>query len=279
MVINPVNEGDSSPLSGVRVLNTRPDAQAEKWDQCLRQSGATTLRAALIQIEPITEQDTEAWKTIGFRMQSLSSYQHLIFVSQNAVRHAEPWLQRYWPAGPGPHLHAVGGATAKAIKALKVIEARGLEVAEPGGSMNSEALLAQPTLQALAGQRVMILRGQGGRTLLGDTLQQRGAKVDYCELYRRCFPQGVVSELLKGRWGRSTDVVAVHSGEGLLNWDRVIAELGQGDWRNLPVLLPGERVARLAREKDFNTLLVAESAADQTMLEQLLVWRQQQTCG
>jgi uroporphyrinogen-III synthase len=53
---------------------------------------------------------------------------------------------------------------------------------------DSEGLLALPVLQDVEGQHFLIFRGQGGRELLRETLQARGAKVTVMELYRRELP-------------------------------------------------------------------------------------------
>ena len=44
-------------------------------------------------------------------------------------------------------------------------------------------------LGALAGKNIFIIRGKGGRALLGDTLSARGAQVNYVEVYKRALPE------------------------------------------------------------------------------------------
>jgi uroporphyrinogen-III synthase len=57
-------------------------------------------------------------------------------------------------------------------------------------AFDSESVLALPAFQApaVAGRRVLILRGDGGRDLLGDTLRARGAEVEYLTCYHRNGP-------------------------------------------------------------------------------------------
>jgi len=49
----------------------------------------------------------------------------------------------------------------------------------------SEGLLALPSLHDVAGQQIVIIKGQGGRETLRDTLTQRGAIVSECVVYER----------------------------------------------------------------------------------------------
>ena len=99
--------------------------------------------------------------------------------------------QRQWP----PHLlpAAIGQGTVRALAAHGVHGC-----IAPEQRFDSEALLALPELQAerVAGQRVLILRGDGGRELLAETLSARGALVDLVSCYRRLPPSDGLQPLL-----------------------------------------------------------------------------------
>ena len=87
----------------------------------------------------------------------------LIFVSANAVRYAFPLLPEQLPLDID--IAAVGSATARALSAV------GLDPTLVPERMDSEGLLALPTLHDVTGRSVVILRGNGGRELLFETLR------------------------------------------------------------------------------------------------------------
>ncbi len=254
------------PLQALRVLVTRPEAQAEAWQQSLVDAGACCAAVPLLAIVPLTV--AEEQQAIKNRVMELDSYQHVIFVSQNAVRYGMEWIYNYWPQLPmGVSFYAVGSATARTLQQFDV------PVVAAEGTMNSEALVALPSLQQIDGAKVLICRGQGGRPLLADILAERGARVDYCELYERRFPQAALEQIATLDWGRQGDVVAVHSGESLDNWQQLVTALKRYDWQGLPLLVPGQRVANKAIELGFNRVIVADNASDTEMLRALCAWQ------
>src|SRR5690606_19944061 len=126
-------------------------------------------------------------------------------------------------------------ATAKAL--LPYVPS--VEVA--GVDMDSETLLENPHLQQLAGQRVVIFRGQGGRQFLFDALAARGAKVEFCELYQRRFvqyPMGTlqqhVAQKLDFLQATSTETI-----QALL--EQAIIENIRQQVLNIPLIVPGQR--------------------------------------
>lgn len=281
------SETAKAPLSGWRVLNTRPAAQTEKWRLALQEAGADSARLALMEIAPLT--DPAHIQAIKDRVMMLGEFQHAIFVSQNAATHGLHWIDQYWPQLPFElKFYAVGSATAAQLTDY------GCRVTDAGGTMNSEALLALPALQDLSHQKVLIFRGLGGRPLLAERLSERGAQVDYCELYQRVFPrQGAIDRLAELRWGQKRDLVALHSGESLENWNQLLAELATGDTPNdlaplsanidrlpynlqqlkqVPIIVPGQRVAQLAKQLQFVQIVVADNASDQAMIDALRRW-------
>ncbi|MDQ8020260.1 MAG: uroporphyrinogen-III synthase [Moraxellaceae bacterium] len=166
----------NDPLRGRCLAVARPREQTEGLAQALAAAGAEVWRLPLLHIEALA--DTTALHQTG---QRLSDYRIAFFVSPNAVRHAMAVLQRYeWP----PHLQVatIGPGSAEALR-----EAGFDAVLVPEGQFDSEAVLALPafTEESVRGQRVLILRGDGGRELLAGTLRARGALVDAVQCYRR----------------------------------------------------------------------------------------------
>ena len=268
------------PLAGIRVLVTRPLPQAAGWQTLLQSAGALTALVPLLEIVPIGEQSGSAWHSLRARIQDLDHYQQLIFVSQNAVRLGMEQVLRCWPRLPvGLRFHAIGSATAAALGAFDI------DVVQVGTGMNSEALLQLPELQDVAGQRILIFRGAGGRPTLAEELERRGARVEYCELYQRQLPAGARAQLTGLGKSSATEVISVHSGETLQNLCRLFSELGNEgilsptDWLQRPLLVPGERVRQLAAARGFSRVIVAANASDSSMLEALLAWAQQHSAA
>ena len=75
---------------------------------------------------------------------------------------------------------AIGPTTARAVSDLF-----GCTVIHSDVGVTSEDLLSLPELEEIAGKQIGILRGKGGRELLAAELRERGAVVDYFEVYRR----------------------------------------------------------------------------------------------
>lgn len=263
-------------LQGVRVMITRPQQQAEKWRQLLEEQGAATLSVPLMAITPL-ESEAER-QQIKNKVMDFDHYRHAIFVSQNAVHYGGEWLLDYWPQWPiDTRFYAVGSATAKALQALDCdVVAATTPDAPALGTMNSEALLALPELQQVAGDKILIFRGQGGRPLLAQTLTERGAQVEYCELYSRTCPAQAQAQMLNSDFAsgatlpREQDWVALHSGEALQNWYDLIVAAKRPEWLEQPLLLPGVRVAEQAQALGFSRWVEAANASDQTMLESLI---------
>jgi uroporphyrinogen-III synthase len=149
-------------------------------------------------------------------------YDLLIFVSEHAVHHGLPRVD------PGAaRLLAVGARTAAALAE------RGRAARQPPRA-DSEGLLALPELSAVAGRRVLVVCGAGGRTLLVEELAARGARVDRFVCYRRQPVEAVPGEV--------ADIGAIVAGsaDGL----GVIARIwpAAGGAADVPLLVPSARV-------------------------------------
>ncbi len=261
-------------LDGWRILVTRPESQAGELVSALQACGAETALLPMMQIKPVTDQadaDNATAKLIKSQVLDLDQYQHVIFISTNAVNYGVAWIERYWPQLPvGICWYAIGAATAAALHSHGIQTEMHTQIM--AGSMNSEALLSLPALQQLSGSKALIFRGCGGRETLAQTLRERGAQADYCEVYQRqpaIHPRGILKSFIANRGDRLL-MSSVTSGETLENLldtarkDKVYEQLLE-----LPLLLPGKRVAQLAREHGFKRVLVAENAGVEAFLKEL----------
>ncbi len=244
-------------LGGLSVLVTRPAAQAEGLCALIEQAHGRPIRFPTIEI--LGPADKHATRQ---RLTLAAQADLLIFVSANAVRYSYPLLPERLPLDIA--IAAVGNATAKALVEV------GLDPTLVPQEMHSEGLLALPELQAIDGRSVVIVRGNGGRELLADTLRGRGAEVTQIEVYRRQRPrrEAAARNLLNG-WDQLVDVVVATSVEVLDNLFDLLGEAGAARLRHTPLLVVSRRVAEQASARGCQRLAIAASATDADILQAL----------
>jgi len=255
--------GASTDLSGRRIVLTRPAGRLEGISSAIASAGGVPVPLPLIQIRPLTAVDeTERIKQCILQ---LDRYDMAVFVSSNAADIGMDWIDRYWPQLPqGLEAFTVGPGTAEVLRRWQ------WPVWYPEQGVTSEALLALPQLQDVDGSRVLIFRGKGGRELIAGTLRERGATVDYVELYSRdacVLSPARVCEALSG-----ADAVVVTSAQILQTYAALLNTLAvttAGAARALPLLLPSERVAQQAESLGFRSVINAGGASDPDVLQAL----------
>jgi uroporphyrinogen-III synthase len=246
------------------VLVTRPQGQADELSARLVAAGYAVHCLPLLELRSLTELPP-AQRALVLE---LDRYQHIIFISGNAVHFGMSVIEDYWPQLPvGLCWYAIGNATAR------LLQQYGIEAITPGSSMTSEGLLAVSQLRAVAGQRVLIIKGEGGRNTLREELTSRGATVDELACYRRVCPgygPGEVAAKLS-QW--HIRLVMITSGEGLANLLALISAQETTKFRDITLLVPSDRIAGLARQAGFDQVMIAENASDSAMLRALEPWQ------
>jgi uroporphyrinogen-III synthase len=256
-------------LQGLGVLVTRPAEQADHLCQLIEKAGGRPYRLPTITIEPGGEAELQQARGL---LGGLQQGDLLIFISANAVQHAQPCLSAIqdWS---GLQTAVIGKATARVFEQAF---GRPPDLLPREGS-NSEALLALPKLQQLEGRRVIIVRGEGGRALLGDTLQQRGAEVHYANVYRRVLPKLDIASQADELRAR-VDVITTTSVESLQNLVQLLAEpMGEWLWSR-PLFVIHPRQLEAAQQMGFKIIAaVADETSDEALLSAIIKWRQQTT--
>ena len=255
MVQSHDSDAQRSPLTAKRVLVVRPEREADRFIAVLEKNGAKVTHTPVMAIEPISDNKSAESQAIRNLILELDNFHKAIVVSGNAAELALEWFDRYWPMLPvGVEFFAIGQHSAEILAAENIV------ARAPNGRQNSEVLLALPQLEDLSDQRVIIFRGCGGREILGQTLSERGARVDYCELYRREIIQ---QQVLKARHHLlQSDCLVAHSGELLQAMGPLPVELAVA----VALVVPSERVAAIARDLGYQNIVSAENALPESML-------------
>ena len=243
------------PLSGLKILVTRPFDQAAHLVRAIEQAGGVPLLLPLLQILP-----AENAKALHEQLARLADFDLAIFISPNAVQYGMAAIRNTLGSMPArTRVATIGMGSAKALRELGVAD-----VLVPTGRYDSEGLLE--ALQQVEGLRVMILRGDGGRELLGDTLKARGAHVEYATCYRRSKP-GLDAALLQNI---HPDALTVTSSEALSH----LWQIARMQFRDIPLFVPHARIDELARSQGWSRVYLT-GPGDQGLLAGLLEWASQ----
>ena len=259
------DEGHAALLEGYAVLVTRPEGQAGPLREAIRRRGGLPIAAPMIIIQP--RSDDSAALTLRDRVADFDS---VIFISRNAAEIGMQLLRAGARSLEGRKIYAVGTGTGACLKKLGVAN-----VLSPPNEFTSEGLLKLPGLSVrdANGQRVLIVRGEGGRELLGQTLQQRGAQVEYCEVYTRSPPVVPLRQVLDQHGVKAPDIALVTSTEALENLAAQIEREGLLPLFDMPLVVAGERMAGAVAGLGFTQPpVVVESPGDGNMLAALEEW-------
>lgn len=246
-------------LNGRGVLVTRPQGQAEHLCELVASAGGDPVAFPTLEIRPVELSDAARERMRG-------PWDIILFVSRNAVDLGLEHLRDSTldqPSGRRPLIGAVGRATAAALRkgglAPDLVPERGFD---------SEALLALPALTDARGRRVLIVRGVGGRALLGEILAERGATVGFAEVYQRGIPRTDLSGVLP-EWRRTLGFVTASSDEVLQNLCSMVPGAHHAWLHSLPLAVMSERGGVTAMQLGFRTVAVASETSDEGILDAL----------
>jgi|GEM_PF-950375 len=237
----------------MRILVTRPEHQATQLVHDLQSAGYQTDCLPLLDIVPIQLSEKEKTRI----REILQSADKLIAVSANAARLSLPLLAQTQISQP---VFCIGPSTAS------VLSEESYDVRLPEGSYNSESLLKLPEFELVSGQIVAILCGQGGRDYLEDRLAGMGGKVRRVELYSR---QPLEVEKLDIEHLEIPDALTAMSGDTAEALARALDLTGRGEWKSLPLVVPGNRVFTIAKNLGFDRIVAADKPTTEGLIDVL----------
>ena len=224
---------------GNRWLLTRPDPMNGALSRELTALGDAAWVHPLLCIEPLAEaalrlaEEPFPWK-------------HVIFTSQPAVEYSSALLA--WLGdnhGLASTCYAVGDATQSKLAEYGIKARSGKE---PGSESLLRAMLPLPPRQS-----VLLVTGEGGRTLIEDTLRAANHLVTRCEVYRRrSVVDSGLTHLVEANGINRVLITSVQALEAL------VQSLELTVYEGLTVVAVSERIANVASNLGFPNVVVSQ---------------------
>ena len=242
---------------------TRPKGQAENLIEEVNQSDLKAIHFPVIKIQAV-----ESTSELQDRFNKIDIYDYLIFISRNAVECSFNDFINLDNISSKTKLIAIGNATAHAIQNYNLTP-----IEYEGESFDSETLLTLPTLQKqnVFGKRVLLIRGKGGRDLLYNELNQRGALVDLAEVYSRENPDFDNQYLINLWQDNKPDAIIVTSNESIDNLISLTPLEHKATLYQVPLIVMSERNLVHARTCGFSSdIQVAPKTSDNGLMQALI---------
>ncbi len=260
---------DAGAGVGPTLIVTRPIAQAQAWTSRLAEHGVDTRVLPLLAIVPTSDRASvrRAWR-------GLARCALVVFVSPNAATSffdlrpdGVAWPPRTLAGSTGP-------GTRDALLRAGVPQEQVVSPAEEPGEeprFDSEGLWERLSPLPWNGHQVLIVRGDGGRDWLADTLREHGAEVGYLQAYQRRAPRwtaaqrAVVDECAAQPercvwWLSSSEAV-----------DHLVQLAPQLPWPRAQALASHARIEQRAREAGFGRVMRCQPVL-QDVLSALQAW-------
>lgn len=239
-------------LRGCYVISLRPVGGHAALRRAAAAHGARVIALSPWRIEARDDDATRRALREALRADAV------VFTSPAAVRAAA--ALRPLRARTGQAWLAVGAGTAAALRRA------GIGQVQAPTRMDSEGLLGLPALRDVRGKAIALVTAPGGRGVIAEALRRRGARLLRADVYARVPVVPAAATIARLRGLRSPPLLALSSGEALLDVLAVLPSEAAARLRTARVLAASERLAALAREHGFRDIAVAADARPRSLL-------------
>ncbi|MFT5589700.1 MAG: uroporphyrinogen-III synthase [Bradyrhizobium sp.] len=240
-----------------KLVITRPLAQSLGLARLLGDCGREVVILPLLEILPLAD-DSLLQATLA----QLASFALVAFVSPNAIDATFAHIAT-WPASVP--LAVMGEGSRRAL-ALHGVVSGPYQITSPLDPQrtDSQTLLQALDLPRLQGQRVLIIRGDGGRELLADALRDAGVDVQQVAAYRRAAPllDAALRQRLADLLAQDGDWIITSSEalQVLMGFvQQVDAETGVEKIQHKNLFVPHRRIAETAVSLGFHSVFLTGS--------------------
>jgi uroporphyrinogen-III synthase len=162
----------------IALISTRPQQTNLQLSDELKNSEIKLLSFPLTEIHPLNN-----YQIFDGVIENIKTYQHIIFISTNAVHFFLERVKKLSLQIPKNLIFSSIGPTTKLLLQKKL----SVDVHFPIKTFDSEHLLKEKIYNNVEGQKILIIRGEGGRETLKNALEEKGGIVNYGECYVRKY--------------------------------------------------------------------------------------------
>ena len=162
----------------IALISTRPQKTNLQLSDELKKSEINLLSFPLTEIHPLNN-----YQIFDGVIKNIKTYQHIIFISTNAVHFFLERVKKLSLQIPKNLIFSSIGPTTKLLLQKKL----SVDVHFPIKTFDSEHLLKEKIYNNVEGQKILIIRGEGGRETLKNALEEKGGIVNYGECYVRKY--------------------------------------------------------------------------------------------
>ncbi len=251
-------------INGLRVLNTRPTEQGLSLHQAICDAGGVSIDLPALAIEPTTNN----WLK---NLPNLESIHQVIFISTNAVNYFYSTLEQQGLAWPATiQTTAIGKASAAALEKWRIRRDHVPSIAD------SEHLLQLNILQHVKNQTILLVKGEGGKMDISNTLLTRGAHLISLAVYRRTLPNTKQKRVHSLWHDDQVDIILFTSQQAMHNIFTLFGDAARYWLCGKPCLVISERLAEAAFTLGMRTILVSRY---DTILKTLEHYNQERACN
>ncbi len=251
------------PLADKKVLVTRAKEQAHALSALIRRQGGTAIEVPLLAFQPPSET-----QLLDHSIEQLADYQWLIFTSANGVRF---FMERYkminLAEGKLPVSIAVVGEKTEAV----------LEQYHIKADLLPKDYVAEGLIEALtgivnSGDRILLARGNLGRSILNEELEKMGAFVDDLTVYETVCPESAKAHLQKViQSSNNLDYVTFTSSSTVRHYVNILKQLHVEEIRFHPkIACIGPIAAKTAIEHGLTVDIIPPTYTIEALVEQLV---------
>ncbi|MEE9424429.1 MAG: uroporphyrinogen-III synthase [Methylococcales bacterium] len=247
------------PLQGIRILVTRAKHQNQHLSQLIEQAGGKAIAFPVLEI--IAPQNIQS---INSQLSKTNTWDWIIFTSANAVNYAVDITNQQLPITEITKIAAIGDKTANCLAK------HGITVDLIPAVSSSEGLASSLEMQTINNLNCLIIKGEGGRTMLEKQLSERGAVITTVDVYRRICPKSDSLSLLDQWSQQAINYVTVTSVEALNNLIQLIGDQGFKRLKEATIVVFSQRIHAAAINKGLVNVVIATSTSDKGIIESMV---------